>query len=113
MKIGDCVSRISYNHDIKFIILEIKDNIAYLKGTDIRLYADATLDDLVLSDKVDDYRPTIDNELLDRDEYFYLPGRILHIDAIWALCNCSRRFDFFLILWYIITQIFKKGEIMQ
>lgn len=87
MKVGDIVSRLSYNNDINFIILEIKENIAYLKGTDIRLYADANLEDLVLSDKKDDYRPSIDNELLERDEYFYLPGKILHIDADNLLSN--------------------------
>lgn len=92
MKVGDIVSRISYNNDINFIILEIKDNIAYLKGTDIRLYADANLEDLVLSDKKDDYRPVIDNELLERDEYFYLPGKILHIDGDIDYLNKSLNF---------------------
>lgn len=84
------VTRISYNNDVVFIVTDIKDGIAYLKGTDIRLYADAELSDLVLSEKVDDYRPDISNELLERDEYFYLPGKILHIDAVFLLCNKKR-----------------------
>lgn len=92
MKIGDIVSRISHNHDINFIILEIKDNVALLKGTDIRLYADANLDDLVLSDKEDDYRPTLDTDMLERDEYFYLPGKILHIDGDIDYLNKSLNF---------------------
>ncbi|MCH5166792.1 MAG: hypothetical protein J1F35_02765 [Erysipelotrichales bacterium] len=92
MKIGDIVSRISHNNDINFIILEIKDKVALLKGTDIRLYADADLEDLVLSDKVDDYRPTLDTEMLERDEYFYLPGKILHIDGDIDYLNKSLTF---------------------
>ena len=92
MKIGDIVSRISHNHDINFIILEINDNIALIKGTDIRLYADADLDDLVLSESVDDYRPTLDTDKLERDEYFYLPGRILHIDGDIDYLNKSLNF---------------------
>lgn len=79
---GSIVTRNSYNNDVIFLVMEIKDDVAYLKGTDIRLYADANLSDLVLAEEVDDYRPDISNELLDRDEYFYLPGKILHIDAV-------------------------------
>lgn len=92
MKVGDIVSRISHNNDINFVILEINDNIALLKGTDVRLYADANIDDLVLSDKVDDYRPVVDAELLERDEYFYLPGKILHIDGDIDYLNKSLSF---------------------
>lgn len=87
IQIGSIVTRNSYNNDVVFIVMDIKDNIAYLKGTDVRLYADAELTDLILSQETDDYRPDISNELLDRDEYFYLPGKILHIDAVYLLCN--------------------------
>ena len=45
-KIGDVVTRNSYNNDIIFTIIDIKDDIAYLKGIDVRLYADSSLDDL-------------------------------------------------------------------
>ena len=51
LKIGDKVTRISYNHDIIFKILNIEDNISYLKGENIRLYADSPLEDLILYDK--------------------------------------------------------------
>lgn len=85
--IGDLVTRKSYNNDVVFEILKIEDRVAYLKGKDIRLYADSYIDDLVLSLKED---PDNDDESLsrmrekislDRSEYFYLPGKILHIDG--------------------------------
>lgn len=82
--IGDFVTRKSYNNDIIFKIIEIKDDIYYLKGVTVRLYADSFYDDLVLSDdKVDDeFRPNIlEYRDLNRNEYFYLPGIILHIDG--------------------------------
>ena len=85
-KVGDLVTRNSYNNDIVFKIIEVNDKIAYLKGLNIRLYADSSMDDLKL---VEDARID-DNELidristsisLDRNEYFYLPGKILHFDG--------------------------------
>ena len=87
-KIGDVVTRNSYNNDIVFVILDIKDDIAYLKGIDVRLYADSDLSDLVLAsininnDKDrNDAKKIKDMLNLDRNEYFYLPGKILHIDG--------------------------------
>lgn len=47
-KIGDLVTRNSYHNDLLFKIIDIEDNIAYLKGIDVRLYADSELDDLQL-----------------------------------------------------------------
>ena len=87
-KIGDFVTRNSYNNDILFTIIDIKDDIAYLKGIDVRLYADSSLDDLEEAD-VDydtnkdrnDAKKIKDMLNLDRSEYFYLPGKILHIDG--------------------------------
>ena len=84
MNIGDLVTRKSYNNDIVFIISNIKDDIYYLKGVSIRLYADSFKDDLVLytSKVTDEFKPNInDYQELDRDEYFYLPGKILHLDG--------------------------------
>ena len=87
-KIGDVVTRNSYNNDIIFTIIDIKDDIAYLKGIDVRLYADSSLDDLekalVNSDNNKDRNDALkikDMLNLDRSEYFYLPGKILHIDG--------------------------------
>ena len=87
-KIGDFVTRNSYNNDILFTIIDIKDDIAYLKGINVRLYADSRLDDLEEAD-VDydtnkdrnDAKKIKDMLNLDRSEYFYLPGKILHIDG--------------------------------
>ncbi len=83
---GDYVTRISHKHDMVFKVISITDDICYLKGANVRLYADSNIDDLV---KID-YKESDDNEeverlkdstTLDRDDYFYLPGKILHIDG--------------------------------
>lgn len=82
--IGDYVTRKSYNNDIVFEIIDIKNDIYYLKGVSVRLYADSLVNDLVVyNDNLDDtFRPSIDEYRdLDRNEYFYLPGRILHLDG--------------------------------
>ena len=50
MKIGDYVVRKKYNRDILFEIFDIKDNIYYLRGVELRLIADSELDDLELSE---------------------------------------------------------------
>ena len=84
LKVGELVTRKSHNNDIVFKIIEIKDNIYYLKGIDVRLYADSTVDDLVLVNDVksDKFSPEImEYRDLNRDEYFYLPGTILHVDG--------------------------------
>lgn len=82
-KIGDLVTRNSYNNDIVFKIKNISDSIAYLKGTNIRLYADSKLDDLKIYDKqdIDDFADSIEEEHLDRDSFFYLPAKLLHLDS--------------------------------
>ncbi len=91
-EVGNIVTRNSYDNDVVFIITEIKENIACLKGMDVRLYADAPLDDLSLSDRKDEYTPDCDFELGDRDEYFYMPGKILHIDGDEDYLNKSLEF---------------------
>ena len=83
--VGDYVTRNSYNNDIVFKIIGIEKDIYYLKGICVRLYADSYKDDLVLCDDYtddDNFRPSIDEyKDLNRNEYFYLPGIILHIDG--------------------------------
>ncbi|MGM9834633.1 MAG: sporulation peptidase YabG [Bacilli bacterium] len=86
MHIGDFVTRNSHDNDTVFVILEIKDNVAILKGIDVRLYADSPLSDLILapndeeeSDKFAE--KVIDDIEMDRSDFFYLPGKILHIDG--------------------------------
>ncbi len=83
--VGDYVTRQSYNNDIIFRIIDIKDDIYYLKGVSVRLYADSFKDDLVLynaAGDMDSFRPTLDEYRdLNRNEFFYLPGIILHLDG--------------------------------
>lgn len=85
-KLNDYVTRKSYNHDIVFKVVDIQNNVVYLKGVDFRLYADAFVDDLVICERNEcDDNEIIENNLrelmLDRDNYFYIPGKILHIDG--------------------------------
>lgn len=83
--VGDLVSRNSYNNDTIFKIIEIDNDVAVLKGMNIRLYADSYLDDLVKVDnaKVDDedFLRRFNGLELNREEFFYLPGKVLHIDG--------------------------------
>lgn len=82
-KTGDLVTRKSYNNDLIFKIVEIKNDIYYLTGVNIRLCADSNVEDLV---KYEEEAPRDEEfvkeiKLMDRDDYFYLPGKILHIDS--------------------------------
>ena len=88
--IGDFVTRKSYNNDLIFKISSIKNNLVILEGVNVRLVADADISDLeICSDCVDDiisedrdfYNNMNDCIEFDRDNYFYLPGKILHIDG--------------------------------
>lgn len=82
---GDLVTRESYSHDTVFKVLNIQNGICYLKGLDVRLYADAPIGDLkkvITETDKEDYTERIkDMVVLDRDEFFYLPGRILQFDG--------------------------------
>ncbi len=86
IKVGDFVTRIKYNHDVIFKVLSIKGETAYLKGKHVRLYADAPLEDLVLY-KSEERDINEDDEIFndfidgDRGDFFYLPAKVLHIDA--------------------------------
>ena len=83
--IGDYVTRNSYGNDIVFQIIDIRDDICILKGVCVRLWADSPISDLVRYNKViNDEEFDVDFNVyktLDRNEYFYLPGKILHIDG--------------------------------
>lgn len=83
---GDYVTRISHNNDMIFKVIDIEEDICYLKGANVRLYADSDIDDLIkidfkMSDDTDVVERIKDSTNLDRDDYFYLPGKILHIDG--------------------------------
>lgn len=80
--VGDEVTRIKYHHDVVFKILNIKGEVAYLKGVNVRLYADAPLEDLQIYQKEDrEGEEEIDLSCSLRGDFFYLPGKVLHIDA--------------------------------
>ena len=69
--------------------MDLRDDEAILQGINVRLSADAKISDLVLvTDKsllLDDDNDIIQRNIhslnIDRDNYFYLPGKILHIDG--------------------------------
>ena len=76
--INDYVTRKSYNNDIVFKVVSIENKKALLKGVNVRLLADATLDDL----KIVEQTRTVDDELyLPIKKNEYLNGKILHIDG--------------------------------
>ena len=85
--IGDIVTRTSHGHDVFFRIMDIVGEEAYLKGINMRLYADSYLTDLkkVENKKVEDdekvYARVSEHLSLDRSEFFYLPGKVLHVDG--------------------------------
>ena len=87
---GDFVTRKSYNNDTVFKVINIQDGIYYLKGAEVRLYADSDLKDLVKCAKPEEEQfafKEIDkmgernSKKIEKDDYFYLPGKILHIDG--------------------------------
>ena len=84
-KIGDVVSRNSHNNDIVFKIISIDNGVAKLQGINVRLLADSDINDLTISVNNEDDREIIERDAkelsFDRDNYFYLPGKILHIDG--------------------------------
>ncbi len=87
-KVGDLVTRISHNHDMVFKILGIEEEVCYLKGVNIRLCADSPLSDLkkhIEENDIEEEKNFLDrvkpDVMLDRNDYFYLPGKILHIDG--------------------------------
>ena len=84
-QLGDIVTRKSYDNDIIFKIINIDGDNYILKGVTVRLFADSTKEDLKMftdNEEDDDFSPIIDGyRSLERNEYFYLPGRILHIDG--------------------------------
>lgn len=110
IQVGDIVGRSSYQCDLLFRITSIsEDQIAELAGEDMRLIADAPIDDLVVmsGDEQQERRKKIkekekssyrlfrqDYQLLrhkmeysatggyDKDQsYFRLPGKVLHVDG--------------------------------
>lgn len=87
LKVGDLVTRNSYGNDVVFRISSINDGKCTLKGIYIRLIADSDITDLKQynNEKEEDEREFLakieEPFVLNRQEYFYLPGKILHIDS--------------------------------
>lgn len=106
--VGDLVTRISYDHDILFRIGLIESDKAILHGKDLRLEADAPLDDLErVSDRekdkyLENAKEEVDysfrlfrqdyqlmqkkrdynaSEGYKEESYFQLPARVLHLDG--------------------------------
>lgn len=83
--IGDYVTRKSYNNDIIFKVVDVQGDNFILSGACVRLLADSPGKDLVpYTNEIEDDDFALDfNEykMLDRNEYFYLPGKVLHIDG--------------------------------
>mgnify|MGYP002673084064 CR=1 FL=1 len=81
IEVGDYVTRKSHNNDLVFKVLSISESKVYLKGVFDRLYADSDYLDLVKVEKCEDnFQISLDINN-DRTSYFYLPGKILHIDG--------------------------------
>lgn len=86
-EIGDSVTRKSYNNDIVFKIIAIDEEVYYLSGLNVRLCADALEEDLIKCDDIEEEEERAfinrikDINNLERNDYFYLPGKILHIDG--------------------------------
>lgn len=81
LKIGSLVTRKKYGNDIIFKVTKIEKDKVYLKGIELRLFADAKKDDLVECETCK--KKQINNKLrnFDTSKYFYIPGVILHIDT--------------------------------
>lgn len=109
IKSGMLVTRKSYHHDLLFRVEEVKKNYAILHGEDLRLKADAPVDDLSIVDKREhkkrkakdkeqqessyrlfrqdyqmmkekrDYEAT--EGYLNEASYFQLPAKVLHVDG--------------------------------
>ncbi|NLI93900.1 MAG: sporulation peptidase YabG [Peptococcaceae bacterium] len=99
-QIGKIVARRSYNQDLLLKIIDIKkvgrEKVAILGGLHYRLIADASFDDLVpvsekeivyyqLADSQEVYKKyrkvVYDRKFKVEEEYFEVPGRILHMDG--------------------------------
>lgn len=114
IKIGDIVGRYSYHCDILFRVMEIKEEeggqkVAVLYGEDVRLVADAPVEDLdLVAESEQERRKQAEQEKLDQsyrlfrqdsylirqksefyatggyatsESFFQLPGRVLHLDG--------------------------------
>lgn len=83
---GMYVTRKSYNNDIIFKIINIKDGICYLKGNEVRLLADSPVDDLKILSKEKVTLSEIEakpkeERSSEKSDFFFLPAKVMHIDG--------------------------------
>ena len=97
-KIGDFVTRQSYNNDIVFKIINIVDGIAYLKGNYIRLYADSPVSDLNMhkEKEIDTFAEKIEEEWQSKiSEYEALADEKKLEEIAKRIANANGGLDFF------------------
>jgi len=96
IKKGDIVGRLSYNSDILFFVHKIIDleKRAILKGINIRIEADAPIEDLrkIDSKKVNNFIRSIENTVYkqlesSKTKFIENTGKILHLDGDTHLGN--------------------------
>ena len=88
MKIGDIVCRKKYHQDISFEIIDIKDNIYYLRGIEYRLIADSEKEDLELVHEI----RKVEDVALPQEKC--LKGTVLHLDGDPAyLKMCMKKYQ--------------------
>ena len=83
LKIGDYVTRKKYGNDILFKIDKIENNTIYLKGVDVRLYADSEKEDLILSSISKKKRKFWDNKAI-KYKRFFLYSRYNTAFRLWS-----------------------------
>jgi len=79
VQVGDCVVRKKYGKDILFEVFHIENNIAYLKGIEIRLIADSPLDDLEIASFIVNENVINEEHLFRRNDV--IKGKVLHVDG--------------------------------
>lgn len=78
MKVGDFVGRKKYQKDVLFEIFRIENQVAYLRGVEMRLIADSPLDDLEIM-PLEKQQYVDEGQLL--REAGRIKGKILHLDG--------------------------------
>lgn len=82
MEIGAFVTRKSYNHDVLFKVIDIKEEVI-IKGVYDRIIADAKIDDLVRQNEFRNKKEDYEKRIISNNERKkgYISGKILHIDG--------------------------------
>lgn len=84
IKKGMYVTRKSYDNDIIFKVINVKDGVCYLKGNEVRLLADSLIEDLkIVPEESIEITEVESNEVrsLEKSDFFFLPAKVMHIDG--------------------------------